>query len=1320
MSSEVQALVNYYARSGYPRHIQTVCQEVLKKRPNEPVLLFWRAYGLILEGSYSEALRELEALQGAREVELAVPVAMIHAHKMCKIVDEDAVSALQDQVKSEERSATERTMLQAANLYLQLGGWANLDTAKDMLAKVLQVQPNYPHAQCLAAWVELALEAQDPEDAAGGTQRALATFEEVLEAAGTGPKEIEALLGKAHCLEKLGHFPQTLDTLNQVVVGYSWFLPALVEKARVLLVTSDWEQALETAQRVLAQDAQNIEAMRLTVLFLLARESRYTLAARRMADLCEYIDRHEPKNHALYFAVAQSCSRLSGRNPAVLGACTQLMDRARKLAPEVAAYVAEFGYVQLLGGDYAAALQTFHLATQLDELNTACMYGTIYCQLMEDQVDDAGRSIELLSLMSASIDKSADLHYLNALLLQKQQGERQDIVNLLDEAISVHNQTMHGVAMGMDYFVKLQPELLMDVARLYLLQCGSEPRQSTEPVSPFVTKTANVLGLVSRCVPGLLDAQLLLAKTRLLAADLEGAMRGVTQCLRLEPTFSDAHILMAQIYLHDGKHRMAGQSLEQAVSHNFAARDSPTYHVVKAKVLIATQELEEALKILESAMALPGVKSAPHSKAHKPKKGTAEVTLQERVSIYLLLAEVHNKLGHVPEATKIIQDALNAFQGTPEEVRVTIANCDLALSRGDVEGALAMCRAIPRESPHFLKAKMAAADIYLKHRHDKRAYAMQYQELVDQYPDTQTYMMLGEAYMQIQEPERAIQALEKALGRNAGDVALRNKIGKALVMTHDYQKAVDYYEKACRDDPNQVAMQQELAELYYKLKYYEHAERVLAVALERRRDPDDVNAMMLDVQALLLLAKVHKGSNNLNAATETQMHARTTQTSLLAKLRGDPELSRVQRNLAADICFTLAEEYHEQRNYERALNFYNEALKHNDAHTKSMFALAKLHLIRNETDQCQALCVSLLRTDPDNEEAAMMLAELMFRKEHYETAIYHFQQLLERKPTHYVALAQLVHLMRRAGRLDEVPRYLRMAEKSSPRAGMAAGLWFCKGLHARYGSNPHEALKNLNFARKDPEWGTQAIYSMVEIYLNPDNDTAWDDGATEGRPADNKEALQAATRLLAEVRVRPLPTKHHILEAYALMATKNKNDIETALNNLVSLASKDPDSVPVLLAMAMAFHLLKQMPKARNNLKRVAKMPFNAAEADDFEKSWLMLSDIHILGGKFDLAQEMCKKCLKYNKSCAKAWEGMGAIMEREQSYRDAADHYEMAWKYEHETSPAVGYKLGFNYLKAKRYVEAIDVCHKVLHAFPGYPKIKKDILEKARAAIRP
>jgi hypothetical protein len=88
-------------------------------------------------------------------------------------------------------------------------------------------------------------------------------------------------------------------------VGYPWFLPALVEKARLLLALDDWEQAMETAQRILAQDAQNIEALRLTVLFLLARESRYGVAA-QVRRSSPHVDPHmaglraarkEPKTH---------------------------------------------------------------------------------------------------------------------------------------------------------------------------------------------------------------------------------------------------------------------------------------------------------------------------------------------------------------------------------------------------------------------------------------------------------------------------------------------------------------------------------------------------------------------------------------------------------------------------------------------------------------------------------------------------------------------------------------------------------------------------------------------------------------------------------------------------------------------------------------------------------------------------------------------------------------------------------------------------------------------------------------------------------------
>ncbi len=60
----------------------------------------------------------------------------------------------------------------------------------------------------------------------------------------------------------------------------------------------------------------------------------------------------------------------------------------------------------------------------------------------------------------------------------------------------------------------------------------------------------------------------------------------------------------------------------------------------------------------------------------------------------------------------------------------------------------------------------------------------------------------------------------------------------------------------------------------------------------------------------------------------------------------------------------------------------------------------------------------------------------------------------------------------------------------------------------------------------------------------------------------------------------------------------------------------------------------------------------------------MLLADIYIQGGKFDLATELLRKVLLHNKSSTKSYEYMGFIMEKESSYKDAAQHYELAWKY--------------------------------------------------------
>lgn len=101
-------------------------------------------------------------------------------------------------------------------------------------------------------------------------------------------------------------------------------------------------------------------------------------------------------------------------------------------------------------------------------------------------------------------------------------------------------------------------------------------------------------------------------------------------------------------------------------------------------------------------------------------------------------------------------------------------------------------------------------------------------------------------------------------------------------------------------------------------------------------------------------------------------------------------------------------------------------------------------------------------------------------------------------------------------------------------------------------------------------------------------------------------------------------------------------------------------------------------------------------EAEEFEQSWLLLADIYIQGGKLDLAMELLKKCTTYNQvgpfippthppslppslahshiqSCCRAWEYMGFIHEKDQAFKDAADHYEKAWRLGNCSNPNIG-----------------------------------------------
>lgn len=229
-TAEVQGLCNYYARAGYYRHIQTVCNEFLRKKSNsDPALVFWRAYGAMREGSINEAIRDLDSIRREGELLFAVLVALLHAHNLSKIVDTDEVARIGAALDRERARVGERGLLMAAQF-----AWhaERLEDAREYVERLLALKPGSTQGNILRCWIELsagALPAHELWDAHGGK------------------KELEALMGKARHAETLGQHAKALDNLNQVIVHYAWFLPALAEKAKLLMAMANWPQARRAA-----------------------------------------------------------------------------------------------------------------------------------------------------------------------------------------------------------------------------------------------------------------------------------------------------------------------------------------------------------------------------------------------------------------------------------------------------------------------------------------------------------------------------------------------------------------------------------------------------------------------------------------------------------------------------------------------------------------------------------------------------------------------------------------------------------------------------------------------------------------------------------------------------------------------------------------------------------------------------------------------------------------------------------------------------------------------------------------------------------------
>lgn len=102
--------------------------------------------------------------------------------------------------------------------------------------------------------------------------------------------------------------------------------------------------------------------------------------------------------------------------------------------------------------------------------------------------------------------------------------------------------------------------------------------------------------------------------------------------------------------------------------------------------------------------------------------------------------------------------------------------------------------------------------------------------------------------------------------------------------------------------------------------------------------------------------------------------------------------------------------------------------------------------------------------------------------------------------------------------MDDLHEWITRAESSMGSSKQEAGFSYCAGLLDWRTGRLNSALRHFNAARRDAEWGQQAIYNMIDICLDPDDDSALASEAFSEVDSDYQDsrslALKTAQRLL--------------------------------------------------------------------------------------------------------------------------------------------------------------------------------------------------------------
>uniref|UniRef100_A0A1I7TW51 TPR_REGION domain-containing protein n=1 Tax=Caenorhabditis tropicalis TaxID=1561998 RepID=A0A1I7TW51_9PELO len=1287
--------VHYYTREGYYGTAMLVCDGRLATIRDVPLAIL-KGVCLTLLGRIPEAIRQLGVFSSDNEYALGALHALKWAHSNNKSIME-----IESEISSRARNEkTPFTSYASASEVLYFAG--EYQKAKQML-DVARKRATEKHAKhyCLLGWIDLAL---------GKKQK---STQELFEKAG-GQEYPDGNIGRCKILE--GHHSATEMRVaaNELAISTIHFLPGHIEKAKASIMLKDWNGVMDCIVNADQPDGSNPYIEVLRTVYSICYAGEMARLGRTLQLLLKSLDENEASNHGLYAKIAKLIVSISGKNERTMRHARDFLARALKISRKPD-YVALSMRIAFAMGDAKEVATLSQELIAMDCEDSYALMSRIISMLMVSRVSDAKAQFDILPSAHPKL-LEAPLYYLIASVLAKQSKDksfenfRQHIENLIE---MLRNQ-LQSFPFGLDYLSLFSSDLLYSAVEQCFDFYPLVPMKAPDECMKLTSKT---LQMIHDTTPGLAHCSLQLARNSYLCSNTNAAEKWIEKTLEKDDSLADAHILRAQLILdRGGKITDADDALVTGLNFNFKLRETSLYHLIKSKTFKKRNENDEAIKTLKMALQIP--KKEVSNNLFVPKESADT----HKISVQLELIDTLQQTKRIQEAEDTMSDALAEWAGQPEQDQLVIAQSQLYLTKGHVEKALAILKKIQPGQSNFHLSRIKMAEIYLEEKKDKRMFASCYRELLKVEPTPGSYSLLGDAFMKVQEPEDAINFYEQALKMQSKDVQLAEKIGEAYVMAHLYSKAVNFYESSMNiyKDKN---MRLKLANLLLKLRNFEKCEKVLKAPLDRDPDPVGTENIQTHIQFLLLLAECHEMTDNVSEALKDFEKAK----SLHNRIQ-DKTMTATLKKEGARICNLQAELLFRRHEYSQAVDICKQALQYYETDLKANLLLSKIFKEENKWTLVLQPCQTVIQVDPHNDEANSILADFYYIKSEANHATTSYTTLLNTNPQHWHALSRIVELSCRSGDSLTAERYLERAKEVNPRCVTESGYNVCRGRFEWYTGDQNEALRYYSRTKDSaPPWREKALYYMIDICLNPDNEIIITEDSVENPETtvieEAHEQQRQASHYLESLSKHAVTDRFLIAKNFIKMHTTDKGSIQSAVEEFSRMAFNADRtqviSVGALYGVAKGHILLKQVPKAKTVLKMVIGRSWNFDDSDYLERCWLLLADIYIQQNKNDQAINFLELVFKNNCNCLKAFELYGLMKEKEQKYVEAYKMYEKAFMATKERNPQFGYKLAFTYLKARRLFACIETCQKVLDLNPQYPKIKKEIMDKAKAQIR-